>query len=205
MHFRAVGRRCAVDLKSLDLPYSPTTCLQTLVGMGCRPVDVDPVLAAYRLLEAGGVVPFSFDDCSGFLQRVYAECGIWIPRRIAQQFAFGERVSDQEIRTGDLVFSRDRLVCIQDEATDEPVSHVVLVCPESIIIHAVLVGGTPNAKIRIVRSPLHVWTEGMLWRGARRIIPAGSHMVTLVTPPNLEVETSDDLRCLIYESLEWHQ
>lgn len=51
----------------------------------------------------GGSSPSGF-DCSGFVQHVYAEAGIAIPRTVAMQYRWGTPVSRDDLEPGDLVF-----------------------------------------------------------------------------------------------------
>jgi cell wall-associated NlpC family hydrolase len=55
----------------------------------------------------GGTEPSGF-DCSGFVQHVYAQVGLKLPRSAAEQYAHGTPVSRDDLRPGDLVFF-DRL------------------------------------------------------------------------------------------------
>jgi cell wall-associated NlpC family hydrolase len=55
----------------------------------------------------GGTEPSGF-DCSGFVQHVYAQVGLKLPRSAAQQYEHGTPVSRDDLRPGDLVFF-DRL------------------------------------------------------------------------------------------------
>ena len=51
----------------------------------------------------GGTTPSGF-DCSGFLQYVFKENGILIPRLADEQYKLGKNVSTSELEAGDLVF-----------------------------------------------------------------------------------------------------
>jgi peptidoglycan DL-endopeptidase CwlO len=51
----------------------------------------------------GGTEPSGF-DCSGFVQHVYAQVGLKLPRSAAQQYEQGTPVSRDNLRPGDLVF-----------------------------------------------------------------------------------------------------
>jgi cell wall-associated NlpC family hydrolase len=55
----------------------------------------------------GGTEPSGF-DCSGFVQHVYAQVGLKLPRSAAQQYEHGIPVSRADLKPGDLVFF-DRL------------------------------------------------------------------------------------------------
>jgi len=54
----------------------------------------------YRL---GGDDPNGF-DCSGFVQYVYQQHGVPMPREVREQFRIGKRVDRDRLEAGDLVF-----------------------------------------------------------------------------------------------------
>jgi cell wall-associated NlpC family hydrolase len=51
----------------------------------------------------GGSDPSGF-DCSGFVQYVFAQYGVGLPREVRAQFQLGEQVDAQSVQPGDLVF-----------------------------------------------------------------------------------------------------
>lgn len=51
----------------------------------------------------GGTTPSGF-DCSGFVQYVFAQHGVTLPRTSSQQYQMGTAVGKPELATGDLVF-----------------------------------------------------------------------------------------------------
>ena len=51
----------------------------------------------------GGESPAGF-DCSGLVQYVYAQQGVQLPRRSADQARYGKSVSIKEAKQGDLIF-----------------------------------------------------------------------------------------------------
>ena len=51
----------------------------------------------------GGSDPTGF-DCSGFTQWVFAQYGIALPREVEQQFKIGEKIKQDDLKPGDLVF-----------------------------------------------------------------------------------------------------
>lgn len=53
---------------------------------------------------SGGASPSGF-DCSGFLQYVYAQIGVSLPRTSSAQASAGYRVSASEARAGDLIYA----------------------------------------------------------------------------------------------------
>jgi cell wall-associated NlpC family hydrolase len=56
--------------------------------------------------EWGGSTPGVGFDCSGLVQWAYAQIGISLPRTTGQQVSVGVAVAVDELRPGDLVFSR---------------------------------------------------------------------------------------------------
>lgn len=198
--YRSARGRCAFDLTRSGLPMPERDVMRILSLEGFREVEVDLVARARsrigasryrrgaRMVEAPGVV-----DCSSFVKWLYAERGIWIPRRSIQQRKTGVEVPPDECRAGDLVFSRGALERRDGDA--DGVGHVALATGEGTVIHAA------NTGAGVIESPLEGLTADGVFRGIRRIIPSGSRVVTLSCPMSWEVETSDDVRWIILQSL----
>ncbi|BCS35260.1 hypothetical protein TBR22_A44870 [Luteitalea sp. TBR-22] len=106
---------------------------------------------AYR---PGGATPDQGFDCSGFVQYLYAQAGIELPRTADEQFAAGRDI-DGDLRPGDLVFFR---------TSGRRVSHVGIATGDGAFIHA------PNARsrVRIDRLDQKYWASR--FAGARRIV-----------------------------------
>jgi cell wall-associated NlpC family hydrolase len=51
----------------------------------------------------GGTVAPNY-DCSGLMQAAFASIGVWLPRDSYQQQAFTQKISLEELRSGDLIF-----------------------------------------------------------------------------------------------------
>ena len=81
--------------------------------------------------RAGGTTPRGF-DCSGFVQYVYRQNGIELPRSAEDQFRMGRRISVHAARPGDLVFFR---------TSGRRISHVGIYNGNGRFIHAPSTGG----------------------------------------------------------------
>ncbi len=85
---------------------------------------VNSVISYAHTLEGvpykwGGTTPAGF-DCSGFVQHVYAHCGVKIPRMPAEMLKISDKISIKEIRPGDLVYFRG------SDAGSTKIGHVAL-------------------------------------------------------------------------------
>ena len=109
---------------------------------------------AYR---NGGSDPSGF-DCSGFVQWVFAQHGMALPREVRQQYGIGREVESDEVRPGDLVFF---------ETVAKGASHVGIALGGGEFVHA------PSSRgvVRIERYTNGYWAER--WVGARRIHSLG--------------------------------
>ena len=74
----------------------------------------------------GGTSLTSGADCSGFVQSVYRNFGISLPRVAADQAQAGTRVSLEQLQTGDLIFYAD----------GGAIYHVVLYLGNGQVVHA---------------------------------------------------------------------
>ena len=61
-------------------------------------------------MYGGGTSLTNGADCSGFVQSVYKNFGISIPRTSAEQSKFGKKVSFEDLQPGDLVFYAGHVV-----------------------------------------------------------------------------------------------
>ncbi len=198
--YHAAGNRCAVDLGALRLPIGQADAMRLLRQAGFEECRVDLVALArdrvgasrYRRGAAMTEAPDLF-DCSGFIKWLFAQRGIWLPRRSIQQFRIGRPVAFDALLPGDLVFSAGSRGYF-DEDPASAIGHVGLLTGEGTVIHAAdRRRGVAERSFRIPPSSS--------FRGARRVIPAGSNVRTLVIPPDREVETSDDIRWIILQRL----
>ncbi len=88
--------------------------LVLLAGCSTRPafhgISHDPIVQRALRFQGvpyryGGATPRGF-DCSGLVQYVYKEEGIFIPRTTGLQWQQAKKVADSELSPGDLLFFR---------------------------------------------------------------------------------------------------
>ncbi len=201
MEYRAVYNRCAVALDSLHLPVSHKDILAILAQKGFRAIEVDVAQLARqcvgeslyrrgaRLSEAPRIV-----DCSSFVKWLYGQRGIWLPRRSIQQRELGEAIQLEHIEAGDLIFASGWIDYYFDDPSDG-VGHVGIATDDATVIHAA------NKKAGVIESSLKTFVGANKFRGARRYIPKDRKVLTLETLPEREVETADDIRWIVLQSL----
>ena len=102
----------------------------------------------------GGADPAGF-DCSGFVQYVFAQHGVIVPRKVAEQFRAGRDVSAAPLEPGDLVFF----------TTVAPgASHVGIALGGDEFVHAPSTTGI----VRVERLHAPYWSTRFV--GARRVL-----------------------------------
>jgi cell wall-associated NlpC family hydrolase len=117
-----------------------------------------PVVAtalAYRGVpyRNGGSDPTGF-DCSGFVQWVFAQQGLAVPREVSDQYRLGSKVDLDEVRPGDLVFF---------ETVSRGASHVGIALGNDQFVHA------PSSRgvVRVESYTIDYWKQRYV--GARRL------------------------------------
>ena len=101
----------------------------------------------------GGADPAGF-DCSGLVQYVFAQYGIYVPRIVEDQWQQGDKIKPEDIKPGDLLFF----------STKGPgASHVAIALDAERFVHA------PNSAgvVRVEALTSAYW--GSRYIGARRI------------------------------------
>jgi cell wall-associated NlpC family hydrolase len=101
----------------------------------------------------GGSDPSGF-DCSGFVQWVFAQNGIQLPREVHDQFDAGQKIDLRDVQPGDLLFF---------ETVSRGASHVGVAVGGDQFVHA----PSSNGVVRIERFTASYWA--MRFVGARRI------------------------------------
>jgi cell wall-associated NlpC family hydrolase len=102
----------------------------------------------------GGSDPTGF-DCSGFVQWVFAQQGLALPREVKDQYRVGDEIDSDDILPGDLVFF---------ETVSNGASHVGIALGGGDFVHA------PSSRgvVRIERYTSGYWADR--WVGARRVV-----------------------------------
>ena len=102
----------------------------------------------------GGSDPAGF-DCSGFTQWVFARSGIALPREVEQQFKVGEKIRQDDLKPGDLVFFHTE---------SRGASHVGIFVADDQFVHA------PSSRgvVRVEYINSTYW--GRRFVGARRVV-----------------------------------
>jgi hypothetical protein len=101
----------------------------------------------------GGSDPSGF-DCSGFVQWVFAQHGMPLPREVKDQWRNGRDVDRDEVMPGDLVFF---------ETVSRGASHVGIALGGDQFVHA----PSSNGVVRVERYSSAYWSKR--WVGAKRI------------------------------------
>jgi len=109
----------------------------------------------------GGSDPSGF-DCSGFVQYVFAEQGMRLPRGVAEQLRTGRPVSATAVTAGDLVFFA---------TVSAGVSHVGIAVGPDAFVHA----PSSSGRVRVERLSAPYWARRFV--AARRVVEGG-----IVTP-----------------------
>ena len=103
----------------------------------------------------GGSDPSGF-DCSGFVQWVFAQNGVLLPREVREQYTAGRKIDLRDVQPGDLVFF---------QTVSRGASHVGVVIGGDQFVHA----PSSTGVVRVERFTADYWTKRFV--GARRIPP----------------------------------
>jgi cell wall-associated NlpC family hydrolase len=99
----------------------------------------------------GGASPSAGFDCSGFVQYIYAQVGVYLPHHAASQYNYGVPVSREQLAPGDLVFF-------------DGLGHVGIYIGDGQFVHA------PHTGDVVKISSLYDSWYASTWYGARRIL-----------------------------------
>ena len=102
----------------------------------------------------GGSDPAGF-DCSGFVEYVYGQNGIAVPRTVTAQYRAGRHVAGGQVEPGDLVFFT---------TVSRGASHVGIAIGGDEFVHA----PSGSGEVRVERMSASYWARRFV--GARRVL-----------------------------------
>jgi cell wall-associated NlpC family hydrolase len=123
------------------VPVAPTAIVSTAMKLRGIP---------YR---NGGSDPSGF-DCSGFVQWVFAQNGVRLPREVHEQYDAGEKIDVREVQPGDLLFF---------ETVSRGASHVGVAIGGDQFVHA----PSSQGVVRVERFTATYWSKRFV--GVRRV------------------------------------
>lgn len=199
MIYQKVDDRCALTLAIANLEVSKSEILKILTEKGFEVIHPDII----KIVRGGLIGESKYArgalmsrapavvDCSSLIKWLYGLRGIWLPRNLFLWQDLGERVNFVDTfdfgksAEGDIVFTTD--------ADYIGVGHVGLATGKNTMIHATNHVGVEEISFESLtkRRPICM---------IRRIIPKDLETVTLLLPPEEEIETSDDIEWLVRNS-----
>ena len=208
MTVRSVGNHIAVNFNSLNLPVSNEQALEILKGKNIQPIEVDILSLAKNLVgKARWKLPSRqweaphFFDCSSLTKWLYGQKGIWLPRRPLQQFEFccqyGSIHELSEITEGDIVFTSSPYKQGVNTGEDDGIGHVCISIGDGQVICAT----NSEFGTGILEISIEKLLETRKLRAVGRPCNSMSEITTLMFPLGREVETTDDVRWIVLQSL----
>jgi cell wall-associated NlpC family hydrolase len=206
MIYRNVGNRVAVDFTSLNLSISYEEALSILNDRKIRPISVNVIdlakslvgVAMWRWGSKQWEAPYYF-DCSALTKWLYGQIGLWLPRRALQQLEFckkdGKIIEPANLTPGDLVFSSSHFKNGVRTNSDEGIGHVFIATGDNRAISATnseLGCGVTSMHIEEIASTRKI-------RAIARVCELGT-ITTLLVPPGVEIESSDDIKYILAHS-----
>ena len=136
-----------------DAPQAPEA-RQALQALQAPPVIYTALGFLGIPYRNGGTDPAGF-DCSGFVQYVFAQHGLALPREVKDQYRFGHEIEMQDARPGDLIFF---------ETVSRGASHVGMIVGDGRFVHA------PSSRgvVRVEAYVANYWSNRIV--GARRVV-----------------------------------
>jgi hypothetical protein len=198
----AVDNRCAIDPDGWGLSAQKDEIIRILKQQGFKIIGSPDIICTARALvgkskyaraarpsEAPGQV-----DCSSLVKWVYGRWGIWLPRRTVQQREYGQQICFSDLSPGDLVFTKG-LISYHLDDPRTGVGHVGIYTGNGTVIQAA------SKKTGITETPLNIFMDIDNFRGVRRIISKDRQIITVVVPADREIETADDIKWIVVQSL----
>lgn len=206
MIYRNVSNRVAVDLNSLNLSISKEEALSILNDRKIRPIQVNVIdlakslvgVAMWRWGSKQWEAPYYF-DCSALTKWLYGQIGLWLPRRVMQQLEFckrhGKIIEQTNLMPGDLIFSSSHFKNGIRTNSDDSIGHVFIAIGDNLAISATnseLGHGVTSMCLEEITSTRKIWAIGNVCK-----LDA---ITTLLVPPGVEIESSDDIKYILAHS-----
>lgn len=207
-YFRNYNGLCAFPLSSIpDNPYHVLAYLEsmgfTIVNDNALNGDVVTTQLGFFAGSYVGTGKYARNarpsqaplvvNCSSFVSFLYREMGVTLPRLAIQQSEMGALVPDlQQVMDGDLLFTTGLINRYRDDP-EQSVGHVAIVTGAHACVHAEASGirRTTIAKLLKKRS----------LRLVRRYVHQEDMVILVRCPPELEIETADDIYWLLTKHL----
>jgi cell wall-associated NlpC family hydrolase len=197
--FIKAGNRLAVDFTEFNLSISKDEALKILQQNNITPIEVDIIEIArshigkpFRIDARFSEAPEVF-NCSNLIKWLYAQLGIWLPKRAITQahFPLVREIQTNEIQTGDLIYLSGFRNLYFDNPNDG-IGHVVFCSGQNTVFHA------PNRTRTVIEEPLSdILAKKEKFRKCVRVFSHLDNIITLNLPPDSEIENSEDIRWLL--------
>lgn len=194
--YRGVNERCAFDFSG-DLPLSKDESIKVLEKRGFEVITVNMLEIARQQLGKRykrGVKEVdlpNFFDCSSLTRYLYAQLGIWLPKKSIQQRGYANPIELSQARFGDLIFKKGAKNYFTDSVGE--IGHVGFATGEGTIIHA---SGIDRG---VIETSIESFCVPKKFRGARRVVSDLSTITTLSIPQGRLVESSSDIYWLLFQ------
>ncbi len=134
-------------------------------------------------------------DCSLFTQYVYGQMGIYLPRISIDQFDSGIQAEEDPV-PGDLIFTSGKNGYFHESNPEVKIGHVGLYTGSS-VIHAA------NTERGVVEDSWEIFfgKEIPLTPRVVRIHPYLNEAITLILPPNSDIDSDSHLRWRLLAAL----
>jgi phenylalanyl-tRNA synthetase beta subunit len=134
-----------------------------------------------------------FFDCSSFTSYVYTLAGVQIPRISIDQYVWSKKISEKDIKAGDLIFINTREGKIRYESVEfvsgtkveQGIDHTVLYIGDGKIIHA------SSKKGAVSEDSLESFKDYIV--GFGRIVENDERYVVTVPDERLDIRIKEDL------------
>ena len=180
-------------LDRLGFEYKKVRPVDTVLSLA--PAYVGTPYKYFSSLAYDGTATF---DCSSFTRHLFIEGGVGIPRISVDQFVYGQKINEESVQPGDLVFSvggdADQIhhkTIIFMPGTDVPtgVSHCGLYLGEGKVIHA----SGKDSKGKVVIEKLDKSPDFKNIVGYRRMTDNNARYMITVPFERLDLRIKEDL------------